>query len=399
MNNIERVSYGTIYFPLSVLLLAILFWDKPISYFISILVLTFADPVAAIVGKRSTAYYYPWRDKKSVNGSLAMFSVSFIIVLLGTDIMAKVFGAVFYLPLPIIFGLSLFTAVCATLSELISYRGTDNLTIPLITFFSYEIFLINYTHGNLFDLCLWLVLSIIIFSYAYKLKSVSLSGAIGGFLIGVIIFGSGSWSWIAPLVLFFISSSVLSRLRGKVHSNRDLLQILANGGLPSMIALSYFFFPSDVALIAFLGSLAAANADTWATEIGFFSKNNPKLIFSVKSVDKGYSGAISLLGSIGSILGAFSIAISAAVIFNLYHLVAPLTLAGVFGSFFDSLLGRFFQGKYKCKDCRLYTEKRIHCNSPANLDSGLAWIDNNCVNFLNTLMGASTMIILSSFYG
>ena len=92
MNNIERVSYGTIYFPLSVLLLASFFWDKPISYFLSILVLTFADPAAAAVGKRSNNSFYPWKDKKSINGSLAMFSITFIIILFGTDIMANFFS-------------------------------------------------------------------------------------------------------------------------------------------------------------------------------------------------------------------------------------------------------------------------------------------------------------------
>ena len=68
MNKIERVSYGTIYFPLAVLFLAVFFWDKPISFFISILVLTFADPIAAAIGKRSSTYFYPWKDKKSIRG-------------------------------------------------------------------------------------------------------------------------------------------------------------------------------------------------------------------------------------------------------------------------------------------------------------------------------------------
>ena len=122
--------------------------------------LTFADPAAAAVGKRSNNSFYPWKDKKSINGSLAMFSITFIIILFGTDIMANFFEAAFYLSLPIIICLSLFTALCATLSELISYRGSDNLTVPLITFFSYEIFLINYTHGNLIHLFLWTVLSL-----------------------------------------------------------------------------------------------------------------------------------------------------------------------------------------------------------------------------------------------
>ena len=399
MNNIERVSYGTIYFPLSVLLLASFFWDKPISYFLSILVLTFADPAAAAVGKRSNNSFYPWKDKKSINGSLAMFSITFIIILFGTDIMANFFEAAFYLSLPIIICLSLFIALCATLSELISYRGSDNLTVPLITFFSYEIFLINYTHGNLIHLFLWTVLSVIIFNYAYKKNSVSLSGAIGGFLIGIMVFGSGGWLWISPLIFFFISSSILSHLRGKSRSKRDIMQILANGGVPTFFALFYFFFPSTISLLGYLGSLSAATADTWATEIGFFSKSKPKLVFSFKAVEKGSSGAISILGSLGSAMGSFCIAIIAALLFEFYYLIIPLTLAGIIGAFFDSMLGRFIQAKYRCNICQCITEEKIHCNESTELVSGLNWMDNNFVNFVNTLLGAIIIININFFYG
>ncbi|GIS36311.1 MAG: hypothetical protein Ct9H90mP7_3190 [Candidatus Neomarinimicrobiota bacterium] len=79
-------------------------------------------------------------------------------VLFSTDIMARVFSASFYIPLYILLGLAFFTALCSSLSEMISYRGSDNFSIPLITFFSYEIYLINYTHGSLTDLLLWTVI-------------------------------------------------------------------------------------------------------------------------------------------------------------------------------------------------------------------------------------------------
>ena len=399
MNKIERVSYGTIYFPLSVLLLAVFFWDKPISFFISILVLTFADPIAAAIGKRSHTYFYPWNDKKSIEGTVAMFCASLIIILLTTDIMARLYGAKFYLPLFVLFALALFTATCATLAELISYRGSDNLTIPLITFFSYEIFLINYTHGNLIHLFLWTILSIVIFYYAYKKNSVSLSGAIGGFLIGIMIFGSGGWLWISPLIFFFISSSILSHIRGKSRSKRDIMQILANGGVPTFFALFYFFFPSTITLLGYLGSLSAATADTWATEIGFFSKSKPKLVFSSRAVEKGSSGAISILGTLGSAMGSFCIAIIAAFLFDFNHLIIPLTLAGIIGAFFDSMLGRFIQAKYRCNICQCITEEKIHCNESTELISGLNWMDNNFVNFLNTMVGAIIIINLNFFYG
>ena len=88
---------------------------------------------------------------------------------------------------------------------------------------------------------LWTFLSIIIFTIAYKKKSLSLSGAIGGYLLGIVIFGSGGWNWIIPLIFFFISSSILSHFNRKEKSQRNLLQILSNGGLATIFAIENIF--------------------------------------------------------------------------------------------------------------------------------------------------------------
>ena len=396
MNNIERVSYGTIYFPLSVLLLASFFWDKPISYFLSILVLTLADPVASVIGSKSKSHFYPWIDKKSVNGSIAMFSTSFLLVALGTDTMARLFNASFYLPFHILIGLALFTSLCATLSEMLSYKGSDNLSIPIITFFCYEIFLINYTHGNLHHLLLWSILSIGIFSIAKKFQSLSLSGALSGFLIGVLIFGSGGWVLISPLVFFFISSSLLSFSKKKQPSKRNAMQIVANGGVPAFFALCYFFFSNEYFLLGFIGALAASTSDTWATEIGFLSKKRPYLIFTSKQVNKGVSGSISLIGTIGSIAGAMSIGLISFCIFDFDLILAiQVSFVGFLGSFIDTLLGRFAQSKFLCKICDKETEDGSQCCSNTILWSGFKWVDNNTVNFLSSLSSGVILILIN----
>ena len=74
-----------------------------------------------------------------------MFTSSFFIILLGTDLLLKYYGSNYSIPIPVLLGLAIFTAFSATLSELVSYRGSDNLSIPIITFLSYEIYLINFT--------------------------------------------------------------------------------------------------------------------------------------------------------------------------------------------------------------------------------------------------------------
>ncbi len=394
INATNRKSYGTIYFPFSVLILSFFWWDKPISFILAILVLTLADPIAAIFGSKQHHVFIPWIDKKSLRGTLAMFGSSFLIILLGTDILSKFYGSNFFIPFPILFGLTIFTALSATLAELVSFRGSDNLSIPIVTFVSYEIYLINYTHGTLSDLLLWTILSIIIFTFANKKESLSLSGAIGGYLLGIIIFGAGGWYWITPLVFFFISSSALSHIKRKEPSKRNILQILANGGFPTICAIGYIFWGSPHSSILYLGGIAAATADTWGTEIGYFSKSSPTLIFSKKKVSRGTSGGITYLGTLGSIFGGFIIGLIGQTFFGIENLIIPIAIAGLSGSLFDSMLGNFIQGKYLCNECNDIVEQRSHCNNLALLLSGSKLIDNNMVNFLNTLFGAITAYLI-----
>jgi len=328
-----------------------------------------------------------------------MFGITILIIMLGTDILARVYHAAFLIPLPVLIGLSIFTAFSAALAESISFRGSDNLSTPLITFLSYEIFLINYTHGTLPQLLVWTVISIGIFSLAWKQKSLSTSGAISGFLMGIIIFGAGGWPWIIPLVFFFISASVLSHLHHKPYSHRNILQILANGGVGTIFAIIYFFTNFPPAIVLYLGAIGAATADTWATEIGFYSKNQPRLVLSKKIVARGVSGGVTFLGIFGSAMGALIIGILGEEILHLNDLLLPITIAGLTGSLVDSILGRFIQAQFKCRQCGSQTEDRYHCDHKTKLIFGSKWIGNDMVNFINTIAGAFVAYFFWMNYG
>ena len=52
------------------------------------------------------------------------------------------------------------------------------------------------------------------------------------------------------------------------------------------------------------GALAAVNADTWSTELGVLSSGRPRLITSLKPVEKGTSGGVSLVGTLAALAGA-----------------------------------------------------------------------------------------------
>ena len=393
MHSTDRKTYGTVYFPISFLILAAFFWEKPITLILSMLVMALADTTAGIAGSKSEQprRFTLWKDSKSLEGSTAMFLAAFFIIYIGTDFFAWIFSAAFFIPLPILIGLAGFVGMTATLAESVSCKGSDNLSVPLITAVTYELYLINYAHGTLPILLLWTIGSGIIFLYAFRLKTLSASGTAGAFLMGVLVFGTNGIHGVVPLLTFFIFSSFISKIgnqKNTKESRRDIIQVLANGGVGTLILLWNFFFPFDGAFLLFLGSVAAAAADTWATEIGYFSRSNPRQLLSFKRVEKGTSGGVTILGTFGSLLGTASIA-SVGLLLGMHPENFWIIIgAGFIGSFADSILGGTMQARFNCESCGKETEKREHCGSIAQHVRGLNWMDNDMVNFINTIIGA-----------
>ena len=70
------------------------------------------------------------------------------------------------------------------------------------------------------------------------------------------------------------------------------------------VALVFTAAPS-LPLMAFgLGTLAAATADTWATEVGTLAGGTPRSIRTLRPVPAGTSGGVSVVGTLASVLGA-----------------------------------------------------------------------------------------------
>jgi uncharacterized protein (TIGR00297 family) len=244
---------------------------------------------------------------------------------------------------------------------------------------------------------------------AYRLRSLSRSGALGALLVGTLIFGLGGWRWAVLLLAFFISSSALTRVfaRRKAVLNekfekggqRDFGQVLANGGIASIFAGLHFFFPqASWTWMAFAASLAAVNADTWSTELGVLNPSMPRLITTWKPVERGTSGAISLYGVLASAGGAALIAVMAGLLrgSGSFWMVAGIaSLGGLLGSLFDSLLGATVQAIYRCPQCSKETEKHpLHtCGTQTVKLRGWDWLNNDMVNLGCALFGAIVGVV------
>ncbi len=412
MHTTERISYGTVYFPIAFTLLVIMFWDRNLVIFIiSMLILAFSDTAATMVGERinSERKFILWHDKKSLPGSLAFFVATVLVVFFAYPIYASL-GNFQALAPQHLAGMAIFTAFITTVAEAVSKRGSDNLTLTLAAGLSMDLYLTNLGTNTLLVLLGWVAFSILLGYGAYKLHSLSVSGGYGAFLLGVFLFGMGGWDTMLPLIGFFVLSSILSKIADRKSkpdiistkgSTRDIVQVYANGGIPLLFALAWYLsnFSSEWLYWAFLASLGSATADTWETEIGSFSKGLPVNILSWKHVAKGYSGGITFLGTLGGLIGAAAIVIIAIMTGSLdwnLELIYMIILAGFFGSIVDSILGASMQAKFVCEQCDKPTERLIHCDHPTRHISGIHWFDNDWVNVAGTLSGG--LIFLLTYY-
>lgn len=255
----------------------------------------------------------------------------------------------------------------------------------------------------------------------YRRRALSKSGVVGAILTGGIIFGFGGLSGAALLLVFFISSSALSRFKESQKeslalfekfskgSQRDLGQAIANGGLAAFCIVGWAFTHHPAWWAAFAAALAAANADTWATELGVLNPNPPRLLTNGRIVEVGTSGGISLLGTAAALAGSLLIALTALIAtlldpslstllshtYTLSDVEVPIlpyliTLSGWLASLFDSLLGATAQSIFYCDQCQKETERhpRHRCGATTRPLRGWRWLDNDWVNFLATAVGA-----------
>ncbi len=252
---------------------------------------------------------------------------------------------------------------------------------------------------------------------AYRRRSLNKSGVVGAIASGTVITGMGGWSWGFTLIYFFVSSSLLSHFREREKadaaedkfskgSQRDIVQAGANGGLATLCSLIYGLTSSGrVRLLmraGFTGALAAANADTWATELGVLNASRPRLVTTWRRVAPGTSGGVTLLGSAAAALGAFTLGFFFWIMQGCRRSLAALPImalcGGMAGTFFDSLLGATVQAMYYCPSCQAETERRIHrCGTPTTLVRGIPWMNNDTVNFLATACGAGVSLAMAQF--
>jgi uncharacterized protein (TIGR00297 family) len=127
---------------------------------------------------------------------------------------------------------------------------------------------------------------------------------------------------------------------------RGYKNVYSNSLVPLIMAVCFGIYGSDLFVYAFIGSVATANGDTLASEIGETSRSMPRMITTLKPVEAGVDGGVTPLGEAASLAGAVTIGLLAAVtgMTGIFGLITG-AVAGFLGTNFDSLLGATLQSR------------------------------------------------------
>ncbi len=241
----------------------------------------------------------------------------------------------------------------------------------------------------------------------YAKRSLSLSGAVAAFFIGLVTFLASVRCGVL-LIAFFVSSSVVTRV-GKWRKREIEGEAFVHGGGRTMVqAVSNA--PATVLCVAmllrgggeaprlvraYLAQLAAMQGDTWSSELGVLGLGQPLLITTLRRVPAGTNGAVSLLGFAGALGGGAIMGTALAAADWFISGTASLATVGtaisfaLLGSVVDSVLGATLQ--YSGFDGKRVVE---HPGPSVRHICGRELLDNHQINLLASLimMGAGLLL-------
>ncbi|MEF8939157.1 MAG: hypothetical protein V5A22_04870 [Salinivenus sp.] len=262
--GIDRASYGELCFPIAIGLLFVLSEGDPILFCVPILLLGLADPAAAVIGLRHGKVLYTTDDGiKSGEGSAGFFLVAFFCVhvplLLGTDT-----GRLETLLIALIVGL-LVTAL-----EAISWRGLDNLFVPLGGYALLTSHMAMSAEALLLRLVVIALLLSVPFLW-YRRSTLNGSASFMAALVGYVTWSIGGVSWLAAPALLYFGYTTLwpAATRKMPHGHRvhNVLGVASVGlgwlvlavaaGVPSLL------YPHTVAYAAFVAVIGIEHTEAF----------------------------------------------------------------------------------------------------------------------------------------
>lgn len=197
LHQVERPSVGDLCFPVAICILYVLTASSPVLYAIPILLLGLADPAAALIGARHGLSPYATEEgHKSREGSVAFAFIAFLCVHVPLLVFTPIGRAESL-------WIAAIVAVLATIVEAVSWRGLDNLFVPVG---AYAILIRLMTFDATLLAGHFVTLLALVGGAAVLRRETTIGGAgvIGAALIGYLVWALGGTAWLLPPALVFV---------------------------------------------------------------------------------------------------------------------------------------------------------------------------------------------------
>lgn len=213
------------------------------------------------------------------------------------------------------------------------------------------------------------------------LRKLTWPAAATGILLGFCIYKGCGYAGIAMLAAFFILGTSATSFGVKKKQTLNIAeenkgerragQVIANAGVAGICGLLAWQFLTHASVFQLMiaGSFSAATADTLSSELGNMYGRRYYNVLTFKKDQCGLNGVISFEGTLCGVAGSIAIAIIYAIGFGWNKTLLWIVIAGTIGNLTDSYLGATLERK--------------------------GYLNNNAVNFLNTLVGAIICLLLA----
>ncbi|KAL6621313.1 hypothetical protein ACP70R_033745 [Stipagrostis hirtigluma subsp. patula] len=263
-------------------------------------------------------------------------------------------------------------------------------------------------------------LAAVIAARAVRRRSLDASGGVAGFVVMAVHIACGYslqvWRDAAGLLLHVVQGhqdwgGPQAPPRGGLQGGRSTelwIQVLANSTIATILVVIFALMTggqdrcldsNDSKIITgiiggIIGHYCCCNGDTWSSEIGVLSEEQPRLITTLKPVRKGTNGGVTLQGLLAATAGGLTIGLAFVVVGLLTAkcsfdmalrqlLVLPISAAGLLGSLIDSFLGATLQFSGYCSVRKKVVSKR---GPTVTKTSGMTVLDNDAVNAVSVLL-------------
>ncbi len=327
-------------------------------------------------GTAAAAFLIRWTQQAAVDGTAAIDSVGMSFLAVGGDLQETLFliAACFVAALAAAFAESLPTAI------------DDNILVPLVGGgFLYAATLVQpallaaRTDALLTALLWGLLINAVLAALAYAARSVSVSGAVSGCVLGTALYTFGGWRGFLMLLVFFVLGTLSTKLgfrkkaalgvaqeRGGRRGVKNAVANTLTGVLFAFLAVATA--TPEIFTAALAAAFATAVCDTVSSEFGQAYGRRHFLITTFRRVPAGTDGAVSLEGTFAGLAASAALAgIAWKVDLVGLPVAVVVAAAGFAGATIESYLGATFER--------------------------LEWLDNDLVNFANTMIGALIALV------